>query len=175
MSCLSASGPTRPRWLTFPAPSGEANDIAALYQQTGAKATVLLDADATRTRLQQLQADGDLERFAVIHLVAHGQDHPDEEPNAAALHLADGPLDAMDISQWTLNADLVALSACWSGRRPAHVRNLQADSPDPRTGAEPEELYGDEIYGLRSPFSPPAPRRSSAVCGPWTTAADQRS
>ena len=141
-----------PPLADLPGAEREANDIAALYQQTGAKATVLLDADATRTRLQQLQADGDLERFAVIHLVAHGQDHPDEEPNAAALHLADGPLDAMDISQWTLNADLVALSACWSGRRPAHVRNLQADSPDPRTGAEPEELYGDEIYGLQAAF-----------------------
>ena len=105
----------------LPGAEREANDIAAIYQQAGAETTVLLDADATRTRLQQLQADGDLERFAVIHLVTHGQDHPDEEPNAAALHLADGPVDAMDISQWTLNADLVALSACWSGRRPAHV------------------------------------------------------
>jgi len=137
-----------PPLADLPGAEQEANDIAEIYQRTGAEATVLLDADATRTRLQQLQADGDLERFAVLHLVAHGQDHPDDEPNAAALHLADGPLDAMDISQWTLNADLVALSACWSGRRPAHVRN----SPDPRTGAEPEELYGDEIYGLQAAF-----------------------
>ena len=141
-----------PPLADLPGAEQEANDIVAIYQRAGAEATVLLDADATRARLEQLQADGHLERFAVIHLVTHGQDHPDDEPYAAALHLADGPVDAMDISQWTLNADLVVLSACWSGRRPAHVRSLQAALPDSRTSAEREELYGDEIYGLQAAF-----------------------
>ena len=118
----------------------EAQDVASIYQRTGAEATILLGANASRVRLEQLRANGHLERFAVIHVVAHGRDLPADEPNAAALHLADGPVDAMDISQWTLNADLVALSACWSGRRPAHTR------------AESEELFGDEIYGLQAAF-----------------------
>ena len=97
-----------------------------------------------------MRARGDLKRFAVIHLATHGEDHPDDEPNAASLHLADGPVDAMEISQWTLNADLVALSACWSGRRPAHGRILKTGSLEP--GTEPEELFGDEIYGLQAAF-----------------------
>ena len=136
----------------LPSAEQEAQDVAAIYQQAGAEATVLLGTAATRTRLEQLRADGNLERFAVIHLATHGEDNPDEEPNAASLHLADGPVDAMDISQWTLNADLVALSACWSGRRPVRPRILQTGSPDPGIGAEPEELFGDEIYGLQAAF-----------------------
>jgi hypothetical protein len=136
----------------LPGAEQEARDIAAIYQRAGAEATVLLGASATRTRLEQLRARGDLERFSVIHLATHGEDHPDDEPNAASLHLADGPVDAMEISQWALSADLVALSACWSGRRPAHGRTLQTGAPGPGTGTEPEELFGDEIYGLQAAF-----------------------
>jgi len=139
-----------PPLAELPAAEREAHDIAAIYRQAGARATVLAGADATRTGLERLRADGDLERFAVIHVATHGEDHPDEEPNAAALYLADGPVDAMEISQWTLNADLVTLSACWSGRRPAHVRRFKTGSPEPGIGAEHEELFGDEIYGLQA-------------------------
>jgi len=114
--------------------------VAAIHRRAGAEAMVLLGAEATRGRLEQLQAEGRLERFAIIHLAAHGRDYPADEPSAAALYLADGPADAMDISQWTLGADLVALSACWSGRRPAHHSD------------ESEELFGDEIYGLQAAF-----------------------
>ena len=87
----------------------------------------------------------------MIHLVTHGKDHPPEELAEAALHLADGPLDAMDISQWTLHADLVALSACWSGRRPTNVR-AGGSSDRAMTAAQAEELFGDEVYGLQAAF-----------------------
>ena len=141
-----------PPLANLPGAEQEAQEVAATYQRAGAGATVLLGTGATRTRLEQLRADGNLERFAVIHFATHGEDHPDEEPNAASLHLADGPVDAMDISQWTLHADLVALSACWSGRRPVRPRVHQGGSPDPGIRAEREELFGDEIYGLQAAF-----------------------
>ena len=75
-----------------------------------------------------------------------------EEPGEAALHLADGRVDAMEISQWTLRADLVALSACWSGRRPVHGRVAGSGSPGQTPAAQAEELFGDEIYGLQAAF-----------------------
>jgi CHAT domain-containing protein len=136
-----------PGLTDLPGAEREADSIASIYRQQGAEATVLLGADASRARLEQLRSDGELERFAIIHLVTHGNDHPAEEPGEAALLLANGSLDAMDISQWTLHADLVALSACWSGRRPVHVRDAGTGSP-----AEAEELFGDEVYGLQAAF-----------------------
>jgi len=57
----------------------------------------------------------------------------------------------MDISQWTLHADLVALSACWSGRRPTNVR-AGGSSDRAMTAAQAEELFGDEVYGLQAAF-----------------------
>jgi CHAT domain-containing protein len=132
----------------LPGAEQEASDVAAIYQRTSGAATVLLGAGATRTRLEA----GDLERFGVIHFVTHGRDLPADEPSAAALYLSDGPVDAMDISQWTLRADLVAMSACWSGRRPVHGRMLGL-------GAEREELFGDEIYGLQAAFFAAGARR----------------
>ena len=134
----------------LPGAEQEASDVAAIHQKRGAAATVLLGPDASRGRLERLGADGDLARYAVIHLVTHGKDYPPEEPAEAALHLADGPLDAMDISQWTLHADLVALSACWSGPRPTNVRS--DGSSDPAMNAQAEELFGDEVYGLQAAF-----------------------
>ena len=131
----------------LPGAEEEADSIASIYRQQGAEAKVLRGANASRAHLEQLRANGELEKFAVIHLVTHGNDHPAEEPGEAALLLADGSLDAMDISQWTLHADLIALSACWSGRRPVHVRAPGTDSPAPA-----EELFGDEVYGLQAAF-----------------------
>jgi CHAT domain-containing protein len=136
----------------LPGAEREADDIAAIYRQAGADATVLLGADASRARFEQLQASGSMERFSVIHLATHGENLPTEEPNEAALHLADGPVDAMDISQWTLHADLVSLSACWSGRRPVHARRPNPGSPDRAPSVQAEELFGDEVYGLQSAF-----------------------
>ena len=125
----------------LPGAEQEASDVAAIYRQKGAAAIVLLGADATRARLEA----SELERFGVIHLAIHGRDLPADEPNAAALSLSDGPVDAMDISQWTLGTGLVTLSACWSGRRPVYNRVFGP-------GAEREELFGDEVFGLQAAF-----------------------
>lgn len=142
---------------TFPSPlpdllgaEQEADDVAVIYERHGASATVLRGAKATVSTFDQMAAKGDLERFAVLHLATHGKDHPDDEPNEASLYLADGAIDAMDISQWTLNADLVALSACWSGRRPAHGRRAGASAEN--LAGPDEELFGDEVYGLQAAF-----------------------
>ena len=136
----------------IPGAEQEAADIAAIYQRRGIPAKALQGANASRASLERLRADGGLERFAVLHLATHGDDILPEEPGEAALHLADGRVDAMEISQWTLRADLVALSACWSGRRPVHGRVAGSGSPGQTPAAQAEELFGDEIYGLQAAF-----------------------
>jgi CHAT domain-containing protein len=136
----------------IPSAEQEAADVAATYQRVGVPATVLREASASRAGFERLRADGELERFTVLHLATHGDDTPLEEPGEAALYLADGRVDAMEISQWILRADLVALSACWSGRRPVHVRAARAGSPGQTPPARAEELFGDEIYGLQAAF-----------------------
>ncbi len=123
----------------------EAEAVAGAYRATGWEATLLRGEEAGRAALAGLRACGQLGRFRVLHLATHGADGPPEDPNGAVIALADGPLDAMELSQFELSADLVVLSACWSGRRPTVGRHLAGAA-----AAGAEELFGDEIYGLQA-------------------------
>ncbi len=72
------------------------------------------------------------ENYRYLHLACHGRFNP-TWPMASYLNLADGPLDVADLLyHLRLNADLVSLSACETGRN--HV------------------LRGDEMVGLTRAF-----------------------
>jgi CHAT domain-containing protein len=60
-----------------------------------------------------------------------------DDPFAAHLILQDGTVDALSISQWRLDAEVVVLSACDSGQRALGGRGLA-------------ELPGDDLFGLQA-------------------------
>gem|GEM_PF-5760110 len=72
-------------------------------------ATVLLETDATRDRFAQATRNADL-----VYIATHGLCRPDA-PAFSFLEFADGRLEVFDISQLTLNAGTVILSACETG------------------------------------------------------------
>lgn len=73
-------------------------------------APVYTESEATRARIER---DG--RRAAVVHIAAHGQFRPDA-PLFSRIELADGPLTTADVFDLNLNAALVTLSACETGR-----------------------------------------------------------
>ncbi len=76
--------------------------------------TVLVDSEATETAVKH----ADLEHRSVVHLAVHGVADPAHPDHAALVLLTDsaahedGLLDAHEISNMRLNADVVVLSAC---------------------------------------------------------------
>ncbi len=113
----------------LPGSRREVQAIAALFDQS----TVLLGSEASEQTLDALRTRGQLAKFDIIHLAAHGrvddltpwnsrlmfsQDHlPDPMAVAPADAPAyDGNLTAGEVmSTWKLDAELVTLSACRSG------------------------------------------------------------
>lgn len=107
----------------------EIEEIASLYPQ----ATVLQGREASETNLRALVESGRLASFRTIHFATHAlvdDERPERsalvlsqenlrDPVAAALRgdpIEDGILEAAEIArEWTLDADLVTLSACGTG------------------------------------------------------------
>jgi CHAT domain-containing protein/predicted negative regulator of RcsB-dependent stress response len=83
----------------------EARSIAAIF---GGQA--VLEDEATRERLREIVTD-----CRILHLAAHGDFRPDN-PLFSGLALAEGWLTTLDIFNLRLNASLVTLSACQTGR-----------------------------------------------------------
>jgi CHAT domain-containing protein len=87
------------------------------------EATVLLGADATASRLREIAASGELEKYNVLHLATHALVDA-VRPGRSALVLSqvsaagapiadDGVVTADEVGrEWKLDADLVVLSAC---------------------------------------------------------------
>ena len=117
------AGPALPR---LPATRDEVAEIAAVLPD----ATVLLGPDATEQELVRLATAGELAGFGTLHFATHAH-IDDERPGRSALVLSqvglpsqldaalegrrvyDGLLTANEIArEWTLDADLVTLSAC---------------------------------------------------------------
>jgi CHAT domain len=140
-----AVGVARPAGEAEALPSApvDAKDIAALYLRAGYPATTLLDAEATRARLEHL-ASRDFAtpetRLACLHIATHGTSVLSQTPMESSLSLADGPVDGLDVARWSLAADLVVLSACWSGQQATWDRD------------DAGELIGDEMLGLPAAF-----------------------
>lgn len=89
----------------LPNAPGEARSIANLF-----RGQAWLEDEATSRRLQE-QAPA----YSVLHIAAHG-DFRADNPLFSGLALADGWLTTLDIFNLRLNASLVTLSACQTGR-----------------------------------------------------------
>ncbi len=83
----------------------EAHSIAALLGEKN-----WVEEEATIGRLRETASE-----YRVIHLATHGEFRPDN-PLFSGLALADGWLTTLDIFSLHLNASLVTLSACQTGR-----------------------------------------------------------
>ena len=92
--------------------NGRLPHIGAEVQTVGKslKTKPYLDSDATRQRFQDSAAG-----CQVIHIAAHG-DFRHENPLFSGLYLEDSPLTTLDIFNTRLQASLVTLSGCQTGR-----------------------------------------------------------
>jgi CHAT domain/PDZ domain len=117
------------RFHPLPGTRREVKAIASLFDSKD----VYLGSEADEPTLESLRTNGELGRFAVIHLATHGR-MDDAVPMNSRLLLSqdrltdpsavpsldqpvyDGALTAGEVmSTWKLNAELVVLSACQSG------------------------------------------------------------
>jgi len=89
--------------------------------------------------IEALRASGELAKFRSVHFGTHGLSVFESlnQPLESRLLVENGALDAMDIANLRLNAELAVMSACHSGQRAIEMRNLGA-------------LPGDDIFGLQS-------------------------
>lgn len=111
----------------LPASRREVEAIADLFAGSGGRVQTLLGVDASEQQLEQLAQQKELEKYRYLHLATHGKADqqrglasylaltPDQRPGSTS-GKHDGRLTAAQILHgWTLNADLVSLSACESG------------------------------------------------------------
>lgn len=117
----------------------DAAAIAGHYRAAGATVETLLGKDASLERIEALRKEGTLPKFRCVHLGTHGESvfELPEQPLESRLSVQNGSLDAMDIANLRLSAELVMLSACHSGQRAIELRNLG-------------EVPGDDIFGLQA-------------------------
>jgi CHAT domain-containing protein len=117
----------------------DAAAVAGFYRASGSEVETLLGKDATRERIEALRNQGALQQFRCVHLGTHGLSvfETPEQPLESRLLVQNGALDAMDIANLRLSAELVMLSACHSGQRAIELRDLG-------------EAPGDDIFGLQS-------------------------
>lgn len=85
----------------------------------------------------------DLGARRCVHIATHGgsvfSGDAREDPFDSFLVLKDAKLDALSISQLRLQAQVVVLSACFSGQRALSLPGL-------------ESLPGDDLFGLQAAF-----------------------
>jgi CHAT domain-containing protein len=113
--CRARTGRPRPRGRALVMAHSAGGQLPYALTEADAVAEVLgVDAhreqDATRASLRS----GGRGR-SIIHLAAHGRFRADA-PLFSAIELADGPLTAVDVFNLELNAGLITLSACETGR-----------------------------------------------------------
>lgn len=121
-----AEGLSDPAHALPPLPGARA-EVDALARFKGRDGLVLRGEQATVDAISQLA----LNRFGILHFATHGrvsERNPEWSalllsPKAEGADVSDGWLRARDISNWTLDAQLVVLSACET----AHGRSLRGD------------------------------------------------
>ncbi len=93
---------------SLPSATVEVDLVRQAFDGVGAS---LLEGQATRRKLLELDAAGELQKFDVLHFATHAiLDRV--APHRSGVLLADDVLTVMDILDLTLNARLVTLSAC---------------------------------------------------------------
>jgi CHAT domain-containing protein len=100
------------------------DEVRAVGVVLGARpGDALLGADATESAVKRLSASGDLARYRYIHFACHGILGRDDglQPALVLARAADGDaedgfLQLDEVTALRLNADLVTLSACETGR-----------------------------------------------------------
>ncbi len=123
----------------------EVERIASTYASHGFDTLRLVGPEATGGALRQLDRTGEFGRFTHLHFVCHGTTVDSDSPLESKLVLSDAFLDGLDVAAFRLHAEVAVLSACCSGQRPFRM---------PAVGDvdRPEELPGDELFGLQAAF-----------------------
>ncbi len=86
-------------------------EVDRLHEIFDGRGQFLREDEATRQHMIDLNASGELEKFDLVHLASHAIiDHTAPHQSRVLLH--DDALTALDILDLSLNARLVALSAC---------------------------------------------------------------
>jgi hypothetical protein len=119
----------------------EAEAVGAIWRANGLPGEEFVAERATVANFENLR-----ERLATcrcLHIAAHGVSvfapEARNDPYASRLVLRDGSVDALQIGQLRLRADLVVLSACHAGQRALEAPGL-------------EQLPGDDMFGLPAAF-----------------------
>jgi tetratricopeptide (TPR) repeat protein len=120
------------KWLRLPGTRTEAEALQRLFDGAKEKSEVLLGAQASEQRLDELARSGALAKYRYVHLATHGEvDHSwplrsavllarDQLPDAgkqleAGRPVYDARLSAEEVLRaWSLHSELVTLSACQS-------------------------------------------------------------
>ena len=117
----------------------EAAAAADAWSAKGQPAARLIGDAATVAGVEAF----DLAAARCLHIATHGSSvflgDARADPFASHLVLKDGVLDALSISQLSLQAEVVVMGACYSGQRALDAPGL-------------EELPGDDMFGLQSAF-----------------------
>lgn len=108
------------------APLPNAREELQLVAKSFQRPTLIVGAAATEARLRQLDGSGELARFQILHLAAHGLVNPKQPALSAIVLDADGTVGPdgdgfVTASEWTtlsLNSELIVLSACETGVGP---------------------------------------------------------
>jgi hypothetical protein len=138
-----------PGFEVLPNVEREVEQVREFYQARGVAVDVLQGDDANRSTLERMRAEGRLSRYRYVHLGTHGESAL-AAPNApleAKLHLRLSHLDSMDIAMLGMQAEVVVLSACYSGQRAVVGRGSEAEPKDLGMDAG---LPGDEIFGMQA-------------------------
>lgn len=137
----------------LPTAEEQAKEVAGIYGEAGWRVRTLLGAEAREGELQRMALDGELREFGCLHLTTHGENIPSDTPMESHLYCQDSILDGLEIASWRLGAELVVLSACCAGQRPAGGRGM-------------DELPGDEVFGLQAAFFTAGARRLVSALWP---------
>jgi hypothetical protein len=126
----------------------EVQELQRVYEQKKISVDVLRGPEALEENLVQKN----LGEYSCLHFATHGENVVSETPMESWLYLVDSRLEAIEIANWKLCADLVVLSACSSGQRAIRGRGMN-------------ELPGDDLLGLQAAFFVAGARR--VLCSLW--------